>query len=156
MTIRTPWRRVVAGTVAVAAATTLGISLTSAPAQAVGKGRHVFHAKLTGAAERPTPGDPDGRGKARVYTIKGEPDLICVALRVRRIERATAAHIHVAPPTEAGPVVVPLTPPVGGFSRACAVSTAAVVAAIVANPQNYYVNVHNATYPAGAIRGQLR
>jgi hypothetical protein len=27
--------------------------------------------------------------------------------------------------------------------------------AIAANPANYYVNVHNAPFPGGAVRGQL-
>jgi hypothetical protein len=30
-----------------------------------------------------------------------------------------------------------------------------VVKDIVANPGNYYLNVHNAEFPPGAVRGQL-
>lgn len=148
-------RRLVAGAVAVATAAALALTFTTAAAQADGNGRDVLHATLTGAAEVPGPGDADGSGEARVYSLKDEADVICVALRVRDIDRASAAHIHQGAPTVAGPVRVPLTPPVGGFSQACVVSTAAQVADILANPEAYYVNVHNALHPAGAVRGQL-
>jgi hypothetical protein len=30
-----------------------------------------------------------------------------------------------------------------------------LIKAIIQSPQEYYVNVHNAEYPAGALRGQL-
>ncbi|HEY1514093.1 MAG TPA: CHRD domain-containing protein [Gaiellaceae bacterium] len=42
-------------------------------------------------------------------------------------------------------------------SRAsCTTTSAALAAAIVRRPAAYYVNVHNAKYPGGALRGQLR
>jgi len=42
------------------------------------------------------------------------------------------------------------------LAAALATTTAAIAAAIVRSPSAYYVNVHNAKYPAGALRGQLR
>jgi hypothetical protein len=36
-----------------------------------------------------------------------------------------------------------------------AVLTVSELAAIRANPDQFYVNVHNTPFPAGAIRGQL-
>ena len=35
-------------------------------------------------------------------------------------------------------------------------TTKAILDGILANPDGYYVNVHNASYPGGAIRGQLK
>ncbi len=109
---------------------------------------------LTGAAEVPGPGDPDGRGFAFVrWNV--DNGLICYNVFVQRIAPATAAHIHVGDENTAGPVVQPLEPPTDGYSAGC-VDNDALAAALDANPDDYYVNVHNPEYPAGAVRGQLR
>ena len=62
-----------------------------------------------------------------------------------------AAHIHVGSTAEAGPVVVTLSTGTG----CTVVQNRELLLAIITNPSAYYVNVHNADYPAGALRGQL-
>jgi hypothetical protein len=111
-------------------------------------------ATLTGAAEVPGPGDVDGIGTA-VITVNVGQGQLCYELAVRNIAPATMAHVHVGAATAAGPVVRGLTPPTSGSSAGCAPITRELARAIVADPANYYVNVHNAPFPAGAIRGQL-
>lgn len=109
---------------------------------------------LTGAEEVPGPGDPDGSGFARITVNPGQEEL-CFELSATGIAPATAAHVHEAFTGSAGPAVVPLTPPTSGFSSGCVTITRELAKAIVKNPEGYYVNVHNADYPAGALRGQL-
>jgi CHRD domain len=110
---------------------------------------------MTGAAEVPGPGDPDGRGTAKIIVNPGKAQ-ICWELNVRDIETATAAHIHSAPAGIAGPVVLGLSAPVtNNNSTGCETVARSLADAIRKSPQAFYVNVHNATYPAGAIRGQL-
>ncbi|MDB5465264.1 MAG: hypothetical protein JWQ46_26 [Phenylobacterium sp.] len=113
-------------------------------------------AMMNGASEKPTAADPDGSGMA---TVRPDPakGQVCYDISVKNIATATMAHIHKAGPDAAGPVVVPLKAPgADGKSTGCATADAAVVKDIQANPGGYYVNVHNAEYPAGAIRGQLK
>ena len=66
----------------------------------------------------------------------------------------TAAHIHVGVAGTSGGIFVPLGT---AFSRkGCTTTSKETIDAIRANPKGYYVNVHNASYPAGAVRGQLK
>jgi len=55
----------------------------------------------------------------------------------------------------AGPVVVPLTAPASGTSHACATVTRDLAQELIRDPSAFYVNVHTAAFPSGAIRGQL-
>lgn len=109
---------------------------------------------LSGANEVPGPGDPDGTGTARI-TLNAGQGQVCFALEVAGIAPATAAHIHVGSADVAGPVVVPLIAPTEGASSSCADVDRGLIKDILQNPAGYYVNVHNAEYPAGALRGQL-
>ena len=70
----------------------------------------------------------------------------------------SAAHIHVAPKGVAGPIVQPLPPTPGvehGVVAQGSFTNPALVAAIRANPDGYYANVHSTSCPTGVIRGQL-
>lgn len=119
-----------------------------------GSGGRPLETTLTGAAEAPGPGDPDGTGTARLTLNPGKGE-ICFELTVANIAPATAAHIHEAPAGTAGPVVVGLTAPTSGTSEGCRSVDPELVREIMKDPSAYYVNVHNAPYPGGAVRGQL-
>jgi hypothetical protein len=119
------------------------------------EGGRPLSAHMTGAAEKPNAGDPDGAGHATFRVNVGQ-NQVCYELSTEKIAAATMAHIHKAPATAAGPPVVTLaTPGADGKAKACATADQAVVKDILQNPDAYYVNVHNAEFPAGAIRGQL-
>jgi hypothetical protein len=116
-------------------------------------GGRPLSASLSGAVEVP-PGDPHGTGKftLRVNLGKGEA---CYTLSVAKISPANGAHIHKGAVGVAGPMVVPLTTPTSGSSKGCASVNKDLAKDLIQNPQAYYVNVHNAAFPAGAVRGQL-
>lgn len=109
---------------------------------------------MTGAAERPGPGDPDGTGTAE-FRINVGQNQVCYKLTVGNLDTVTAAHIHRAPATDAGPVVVGLMAPTGGTSSGCATVVRELAQEIIRTPEGFYVNVHTSAFPAGAVRGQL-
>ena len=134
-----------------ALAVLLGMVVVATSGSAQGR---PLSATMSGAEEVP-PGDPDGTGSAR-FTLNQGLGEVCFELVVANIAPATAAHIHVAPAGSAGPVVIPLTAPTTGSSSGCVGDVDPdLIKAIRQNPENYYVNVHNAEYPPGAVRGQL-
>jgi hypothetical protein len=109
-------------------------------------------ATLLGANEVP-PADPNGEGTALVFAAPSSPDTLCFVLFVDRIATPTDAHIHRGAEGVVGPVRVPFKAPADGDAAGCTKTTLAT--RILNNPQNWYVNVHNARFPSGAIRGQL-
>jgi hypothetical protein len=143
-------RRTIAALIGVIA---LVMTLALAPAaQAITR----ISVTMTGAAERPGPGDPDGSGTAVIMINRGLGE-VCWELEVMGITLpAIAAHIHIAPVTDPGPVVVPLTAPdATGTSSGCTTVDPALAKAIAKNPAAYYVNVHTTDFQPGALRAQL-
>lgn len=112
-----------------------------------------YAANLTGAEEVP-PADPDGNGSARIST-NDVTNQICVDLEVRNINAVTAAHIHRGARGVNGPPVVNLDPPDDDDSDDCDTIADDLLDEIRNNPAGFYVNVHTADYPDGAIRGQV-
>ena len=124
-------------------------------------GGRKFTTTLTGEAEVnaqgvPNQGDLDGTGTATITLNYGQ-GTVCWEIQVEGITLpASAAHIHEAPVGVAGPVDVGLSAPdANGFASGCTSVAREEIKEIIQHPEEYYVNVHNSDYPAGALRGQL-
>ena len=139
---------------AVVAASTALIATAAVAGSGIDGGGRRFNATLTGAAEVPGPGDTDGAGKAIVELNPGQ-NRLCYKLRVSNIAPATMAHVHVGAAGVAGPVALTLVAPADGISAGCVDLAEPLTKALLKDPGNYYVNVHNAAFPGGAVRGQL-
>jgi hypothetical protein len=113
----------------------------------------VVSAKLKGSNEAPVKGDSNGTGFVVLHLSTAKGTACWQFSKVRNIAKPTVAHIHKGRKGASGPIVVPL----GATYKAkgCAKASKSLIEAIETNPNRYYVNIHNAKYPAGAIRGQL-
>lgn len=135
------------GSVVVAVAALTGAAITPAAAMVPQR-----QATLTGAQE-PDGGDPNGRGQ---FTWSLDGTRLCYVLTVKRVDAPAAAHIHRGRAGVAGAVRVTLETPTPRSSAACTEVSASLATHLRDHPRRFYVNVHNAAYPAGAVRGQLQ
>ena len=130
------------------------MGVASTVAQDEGHGGRPLKADLSGAAEVPSPGDPDGSGEIELTVNPGQGE-ICYDLTLSGVDNVTGAHIHHGGPEENGDPVVSLETPSAGSASDCVQVDRELAKAILKNPSDYYVNVHNAEFPNGAVRGQL-
>jgi len=104
-------------------------------------------------------GDLDAFGSATVTfsNITATSATLCYAILVSNITPATAAHIHQGTSGVNGVIVVGLAAPVGSPGRiaGCVSIPLTLYGQLRAFPSEFYVNVHNAAFPNGAVRGQL-
>jgi hypothetical protein len=115
-----------------------------------------FRFPLSGASEVGTPGDPDGSGTARI-TFTARSFEVCISARTSKVGDLTLAHIHQGAAGVNGPVVVDFTHLIDGSRvRGCVTANPNVLDAIRTNPAGFYVNLHTAEFPRGAVRGQLQ
>jgi hypothetical protein len=155
-------RSVVAALTVVALA---GLGVVGGVATAAREKPTKIQAELSGAAEVP-PADPDGTGKTKL-TIDVSGGEVCFKVKVKGTGTPNRGHIHVGAAGVNGGIVVPLFELVGatadprndelerGRLSGCVPATPELLADITTNGANYYVNLHNARFPAGAIRAQL-
>ena len=126
---------------------------------AQGGGDRAIFAVMSGAKEVDVNGehhgDPNGRGTFSA-TLDGRQ--LCYGITVKNINNPVAAHIHRGSAKVAGPVIQPLEQPATGdpgASSACVRISRSLARGLRRNPSRFYVDVHTADLPNGAVRGQL-
>ena len=134
------------------------LGLVASTGQATAAETTVFTVKLA-----PT-GDPNGSGVA-VLRVNLDKSQVCYTIVVRNIGEPIepvagigSAHIHAMP---AGGVFINLLTDFRStgadvyLATGCVSATEEQLEAILADPSQYYVNVHTVAAPGGAIQGSL-
>ena len=117
-------------------------------------GAQTLIAVLNGASEAPGPGDADGFGLAGV---RFEGTTVAYNMMIQHVSTPTASHIHRGAAGVPGPVVIALALAFpSNRASGSATASASLIEEIRDNPEGFYVNIHNADFPNGAIRGSSR
>lgn len=117
-----------------------------------------FAANLNGSQEVPSPTSFTGTGTGTLVINASNNTITSCSVTFSNLTGpAVAAHIHLAPPGIAGPIIIPLTLGAGGTSPAtCSAGTGLTTEQVTALLQgNMYFNVHTSANPEGEIRGQI-
>jgi hypothetical protein len=107
-------------------------------------------ARTLEARLRPS-GDPDGSGEAH-FRLRKAAGTVCATVEWHNIEQPDAAHIH---RRSTGAVLIDLSGSVTGGAHCATGIRHRLIRKILEHPRRFYFNVHNPTYPAGAIQGAL-
>ena len=109
-------------------------------------GGKAVNVSLSGAEEVPPVSVPgSGRGS---FTVAGDGS-VSGSVSTTGVQ-GTMAHIHRGARGQNGPVVVNFNGQLSGSGF-----NDPDLANVIANPKDFYVNLHNADFPNGAIRGQI-
>ena len=109
-------------------------------------------------------GDPDGTGTAD-FTLtrkRGKPQgKVCFDVSFQNIGAPFVAHIHPGAAGVNGPPLITLFENTTGGTftspqSGCVKAPKGQVKQVSKNPGNFYINIHNDEFPAGAIRAQLK
>jgi hypothetical protein len=121
-------------------------------AQAAWAAPVTFVATLSGAAET-AGGDAKASGGFKV-TLDPETNDFCYSLWADKATKPTMAHLHTGAAGVDGDAVMALDV-TGKDNDACLAIDKDKLQPLADNPAGFYVNIHTATFPKGALRGQL-
>ena len=125
----------------------------------------VFNVQMQADQEPNGASTSESKGHAQIKIYADGSMEFTFTVNNKSDETFTRAHIHKAAAGSNGPIhwdfleagnpvpnVTGQPAQLRGVARARA---AAVLADLLANPSNYYVNVHSTAFPGGAVRGQI-
>ena len=99
---------------------------------------------------------PDGGDGAGLFEalVNPETERICYTITAGNIDKATVAQIHATNAGEIGDPVLTLDTPDGDDddSEDCQDIDAGLAQAMIANPQNYYVDIRTGAFPVPVLR----
>jgi hypothetical protein len=126
----------------------------------------VFNVELRAENEPNGASTSESKGHAQVSVLDDGTIEFLLTINNKSGETYNRAHIHKAPAGVNGPIhwdLLEAGDPVASISdqpsqlRGTArPRTDADLADLLANPDQYYVNVHSVAFPGGSVRGQLR
>lgn len=151
--------RIAAAAILASAALTLSAcAQTASPRSASTVRTHpgvVLTGTLDAKAEVPGPGEANGTGEFTGF-LDVPAGMLCYNIGLGSLTNVTMMHVHKGEPGVAGPPVIPLGMPRGMHGEGCVAADKTLLSDIIAHPGSYYVNVHTAAHPSGAIRSQLQ
>lgn len=135
----------------------LGLAVLPATSAAADVGPVYLAAGLRGANEVGVKGDNDGRS---TVVLRIEGDQVAFAIRWNKVDAPTAAHIHLGAKGANGDVKLDLikqaVPKTVLGVTGTTTADPQLLKDLLANPNGFYANLHNAGFAKGAVRGQFQ